>query len=386
MIRAFTFALTFALALGGCAHAPGPTKTPATQTIQMEPLHFEVHDGKVEMVDAEAIFERAGAAFNDKDFAGAASLYDELVRRFPDSRFVAPSLYNAGLSLENAAQPDGAVEHYRALIARGTPPVDVLDAQFRLGALHASRDNWAAAAQVYVDILERKDITASDRVEAMARRGVAQLHLKDLGAAERTLREQQAYVKKLGDSERLDTDYFVAMAAYYLGEIAHEEYRALPVRLPEKRMYDDLEAKARMLKVAQVRYLDCMRVNNAEWATAAGYQFALLYRELYDDLVGAPVPPQLNGEAREVYLEEVKKKVRPLLEHAIHFHERNVMAGQLGGVPQGDWVKKSNEQLEQLRRLLVPGSAPPVENVPPPEAPPTPLPPPRDEVRPRPVL
>jgi TolA-binding protein len=376
------FAFTFAFAFAGCAHVP---KTTQTQRVEMEPLHFEVHDGKVEMVDAEAFFERAGAAFNEKDYAQSAALYDELVRRFPDSRFVTPSLYNAGLAFENAAQPDSAVDRYRTLISRGSPAGDVLDAQFRLGALHAARNNWAAAAQVYVDVLARKDLTPSDRVEAMARRGVAQFNLKDLGAAERTLREQQAYVKQIGESERLDTDYFVAMAAYYLAEVVHEEYRALPIRLPEKRMYDDLEAKARLLKVAQVRYLDCMRVNNAEWTTAAGYQFALLYRELYDDLVGAPVPAQLTGEAREVYLEEVKKKVRPLLEHAIHFHERNVMAGQFAGLSQGDWVKRSNEQLEQLRRLLVPGSTP-TDAPPRPEAPATPLPPARDDLRPHPVL
>jgi TolA-binding protein len=369
--------------LAGCAHTTA-SKTVGTR-IEMEPLHFEAREGKVEIADPAALFERAGAQFNEHDFAGAAGSYDELVRKYPDSRFVVPSLYNAGLSLENAGEFDAAAERYRTLITRGTPPTDVLDAQFRLGALHASRNNWAAAAQVYVDILERKDLTASDRVEAMARRGVAQFNLKDLVAAERTLREQQAYVKKIGDSERLDTDYFVAEAAYYLAEVAHEEYRVLPVRLPEKRMYEDLEAKARMLKLAQVRYLDCMRVNNAEWTTAAGYQFALLYRELYDDLVGAPVPPQLNGEARDVYLEEVKKKVRPLLEHAIHFHERNVMAGQFAGLSQGDWVKKSNEQLEQLRRLLIPGAAP-GDAPPPPEAPKTPLPPARDDVRPHPVL
>jgi tetratricopeptide (TPR) repeat protein len=373
--------------LAGCAHTTA--SKPVGTRIEMEPLHFEAHDGKVEIADPAALFERAGAQFNEKDFAGAANSYDELVRKYPDSRFVVPSLYNAALSLENAGDFDAASERYRTLIARGTPPTDVLDAQFRLGALHASRNNWAAAAQVYVDILDRKDLTASDRVEAMARRGVAQFNLKDLVAAERTLREQQALVKKIGDSERLDTDYFVAEAAYYLAEVTHEQYRLLPVRLPEKRMYEDLEAKARMLKLAQVRYLDCMRVNNAEWTTAAGYQFALLYRELYDDLVGAPVPSQLNGEAREVYLEEVKKKVRPLLEHAIHFHERNVMAGQFAGLSQGDWVRKSNEQLEQLRRLLLPGAAP-ADAPPPPEAPKPPLPPPlprgRDDIRPQQVL
>ena len=63
--------------------------------------------------------------------------------------------------------------------------------------------------------------------------------------------------------ERLDTDFFVGMASYYLGEIAHQQYRALPVRLPEKQLERDLELKARMLLVTQGRFIDTIKVNNA---------------------------------------------------------------------------------------------------------------------------
>src|SRR6202008_4359900 len=105
----------------------------------------------------------------------------------------------------------------------------------------------------------------------------------------------------------------------------------------------DLEAKARMLLVAQSRFLDAMRVDNVEWATAAGFQIGTLYREFYDDLVGAPVPAQLQGEAREVYLDEVKRQVHTLLQRAISIHEKNLlMAERLG--EQNDWVRRSNEQ------------------------------------------
>jgi len=153
-------------------------------------------------------------------------------------------------------------------------------------------------------------------------------------------------------------------------------------------MARDLEAKARVLLVAQSRFLDAMRVNNVEWATAAGFQIGSLYREFYDDLVGAPVPPQLTGEARDVYLEEVRKQVKNLLQKAITIHEKNVLMGERNG-EKNEWVRRSNEQMEQLKKLLVPGPvAPqPPDSAEPPAKPDTPpLPRPRDEVKPPVVL
>jgi hypothetical protein len=255
-----------------------------------------------------------------------------------------------------------------------------------LGAVYVELKNFTAAAETWARILERRDLTLSDRLEAMARRGVAQFELHDLGAAERTLREQLAYYKAHEADERLDSDFFLGMAAYYLGEIAHAHYRALPVRLPEKQMAKDLEAKARLLLTTQGRFIDAMRANNPNWATAAGYQIGALYREFYDDLVGAPVPPQLTGEARDVYLEEVRKQVRSLLQKAISIHEKNVLMAERLGERENDWVKRSNEQLEQLRKLLVPGPLPQSDRPPEPTAPPPPVPRPRDDVKPRVIL
>ena len=379
-----TFVLFFAAlsVAGGCAH----TAKTGEQHVTMETMVFEAHPstGKVELVDAEGLFERAGAAFQEKQFADAVKLYDQLVERFPDSRYATPALYNAGLSLENQSDLAGAADRYRKMIARGGANNDLLDAFFRLGGVFEAQKNWTAAAENYAQVLERKELTNSDRAEATARRGVAQFNLKDLGAAERTLREVLAFVRAHETEERLDTDYFVGMAAFYVGEIAHEQYRALPIRLPEKQLERDLEAKARMLLQAQARYVDAMKVNNAEWATAAGFEIASLYREFYDDLVGAPVPPQLTGEAREVYLDELKKQVRTLLQKAIAVHEKNVLMAERVGV-KNDWVRRSNEQMDELRKLLVPGPTAPAATPPPPaEAPP--LPKPRDDVQPHVIM
>lgn len=368
----------------GCAARPAAVSSPASsaQRIEMEPLRIEVvREGeaqRVEAYDAATLFEQAGADLNERRFAAAAVAYDRLVRTFPDSRYVLPALYNAGLALEGAGDFAAATTHYRTLVERFPATKDALDALFRLGACYAEINNWAASAETFARALEQRDLSVGDRVEALGRRGLAQYNLKDVAAAERTFREAVTYHRDHETVERLENDFFLALCRYYLGEISHEQFRAIPVRLPEKQMKEDLDSKAQLFILAQRRYIDTAAVKNAAWATAAGYQMGLLYRELYDALVEAPIPPQLSAEARQVYVEELKKTIEPLLRRAIRTHELTQQVAQRTGV-DNDFVHKSNQQLEQLRALLGPGDLPPPPPTQAPVAPPRPTRPEHDK-------
>ena len=267
-----------------------------------------------------------------RTYDAALALFDRVVRDWADSRYVVPSLYNAGLALEAKGDLAAAAERYKRITVEHADSKDAIDAWYRLGFVQAQAKNWAAAVDTYGQILQRKDLGARrpHRGARPSRRRPIQRQAISI-AAEHTFRDELAYYHAHQTDERLDSDFFVAMGAYYLGECAHEQYRLLPVRLPEKQMARDLEAKARTLLVAQSRFLDAMRVNNVEWATAAGFQIGSLYREFYDDIVGAPVPPALTGEAREVYLEEVRKQVRTLLQKAVSIHEKNLLMAERSG-------------------------------------------------------
>lgn len=378
-------------ALGACAHAPPPR--PREMRVQMEPLIFRVRpSGGVELLEAAGLFERAGAAFSDKRFDSAVALYDQVLGHFPDSRYRLASHYNAGLALEGKGDLEAAAERYRRLIDevetnRACPESgsaaaceDALDAVFRLGGVHERLEHWDAAAELWQALLAKPRLKLADRIEAMSRQGAAQVQLLELDAAERSLRATLALYRENQTIERLGSDYFLGMATYYLGEVAHARFRALPVRLPERRLTQDLEAKARMLLEAQSRYLAAVKVQDSNWATAAGFQIGSLYREFYQALVEAPVPPRLSEEAKQVYQEQVRRRVRGLLEKAASIHEKNLLMAERGGI-RNDWVRRSSEQMEQLQNLLIPGSAAP-EVLPPPEPRP-PLPRPRDHAKPR---
>jgi tetratricopeptide (TPR) repeat protein len=369
-----------ALVTGGCGATLQPASQPANPragapasqpksevtTLVMEPIQVvaRMKDGKreYEVFDAAGLFEQAGAHLQARRFDQAIATYDRLVREFPDSRYVAPSLYNAGLAHEAKRDWGGAVARFKTAADRAKSPRDATDALFHLGACYSEADNHAAAAEVFARLLDRSDLAPADRVEAMVRRGFAQHQLKDLQAAERTFRDTIGFYRKADQEQRLDADFFLAMAHYYLAEIPHQEFKRLPIRLPEKQMERDLEAKARLLLTAQGRYIATINVRNPHWATASGFQVGALYREFYDAVVGAPIP---HGDLRrrakaagvtyeevlKAYVEQVRQYMRPLLENAIKVHEKNVQMAERTGV-DNDWVKRSNEQLESLKVLL----------------------------------
>ncbi|MSP63868.1 MAG: tetratricopeptide repeat protein [Myxococcales bacterium] len=358
------------VAVAGCGASSPQVQSPTGNAVRivMEPLKIEVSRGKegeqrIEAFDAATLFEQAGADLNQQRYAEAAAGYDRLVKDFPDSRFVLASLYNAGLALEGQKDYPGAVSRYRVLVEKHGDTRDALDALFKMGACQAEIGNWAASADTFSEVLKRKNLSTGDYIEAMGRRGVAQYNLKDSVNAERTFREALAWYREHETVERLESDFFLALCQYYMGEITHDQFRAAPVRLPEKQMKQDLEAKARLLIVAQARYVDTARIRNAAWATAAAYQMAMLYRELYDALMGAPIPPQLNEEGKQIYLDELKKTIEPLLRKAIHAHELGIQVAERNSL-DNDWVKKSSEQLEQLRALLIPGTGTAPEGAP----------------------
>ena len=200
-------------------------------------------------------------------------------------------------------------------------------------------------------------MNADDKIEAYARRGFAQFQLKDLDTAERTFSSALYYFRSIEKEERLQTDFYLGLVKYHLGQIPHERFRAIPLRLPEKQMAKDMDDKARLLLSAQRQYIETIKMGNPQWASASGYQVGSLYEEFYDSFVHAPIPPELMGEAntekREVYYEELRKKIRILLEKSLRTHEQNLLMLERLGV-QNEWRDKSKLAFAKLQKMLDP--------------------------------
>ncbi len=356
-------------ALAACATKPPPAPaTPATAgqpvtEYEMDPIKIEAVKGPdgihIESFDAAELFDAAGAALSDKRYDDAIAAYDRLLKEFADSRYTKAALYNVGLAYQGKKDWPSAVARFKVLSDQYGETPDAKDAQFQMGASYAELENWPASAQVFALILQRQDLTADDKIEALGRRGFAQFKLKDLDTAERTFKSAVAYFEQIALQERLETDFYLGLCKYHLGEIPHERFRSAPLRLPEKQMRIDMDEKARLLLFAQRMYIDAIKLGNPQWASASGYQVASLYEEFYDAFMHAPVPPELLGAGaevkREIYFEELRKDIRILLEKSLRWNEQNLLMMERLGV-QNEWRDKSKLAYAKLQRLLDPST------------------------------
>jgi tetratricopeptide (TPR) repeat protein len=367
--RARTY-LLLALFASACATSANQNRTaepgavPVTQ-LEMDPIKIEATssaDGvRIDAFDAPELFEYAGKALSDKRWDDAVATYQKLLKNFPDSSYARPSLYNMGLAQIGKKDWPAAIESFRTLSERYPTHVDAKDSLFQLGACYAEQANWPASAEVFARILERGDLNADDRIEAIARRGFAQYNLNDLDTAEKTFRLAMAYKQKIENEERLSTDFYLAFSQYHLGQIYHQRFRKAELRLPEAQLDRDLEEKAHLLLTAQRAYIDTIKFGNPGWASAAGFQVGSLYEELYDAFMNVPIPSELDGEAKQVYREELQKKIRILLEKSMRWQRENLLMVERLGVAT-DWAEKSKLAYAKLLKLLEPDMRAPADD------------------------
>lgn len=358
-----------ALVGASCAHGTAASSKqgppPAVTHFEMEPIKISAVSGPegvhIESFDAADLFDQGSKALSEKRHADAIAAYERLLREFPDTRHTRAALYNCGLAYQGQKDWANAIARFKSLAETHAESSDAKDALFQMGATYAEMGNWPSSIEVLVRVLERKDLSADDRLEALGRRGYAQLQLSDLDAAERTFRSALGFFKQIETEERLETDFYLALAHYHLGQISHSRFRAIKLRLPDVQMSADLDEKARLLLTAQRQYIDTIKLGNPEWASASGFQIASLYEELYDAFAHAPVPPDLTRpdakEKRELYFEELRKKIRVLLEKSVRTHEANLLMMERLGV-RNEWRDKSKLAYAKMQRLLDPSFRP----------------------------
>lgn len=336
---------------------PGQPGSEPVVHFDMDPIKLEATSDAeglhIDAYDAPELFEHGGTALSAKRFDDAVKVYGKLLMSFPESPYARPALYNLGLAQIGKKDWAAAVDSFKGLIEKYPSHPDAKDSLFQLGACYAEQNNWPASAEVFARVLDRNDLNADDRIEAIARRGFAQFNLNDLDTAEKTFRAAMAHKQKIESEERLSTDFYLAFSQYHLAQIFHLRFRDAALRLPEAQLDKDLEEKAHLLLTAQRAYIDTIKFGNPAWASAAGFQVGSLYEELFDAFMNVPIPSQLNAEARTVYQEELHKKIRILLEKSLRWQRENLLMIERLGVAT-DWAEKSKLAYAKLLRILDP--------------------------------
>ncbi len=328
----------------------------AVSPIRLDPIHIRAVRDKerlaIDAYDAAGLFERAAQHLRKGQCNEAVSMYKQLNDEFPESGFGAPSLYNSGLCNEQLEQYQAAANDYLTLINNYPDSRDVTDAMFRLAGAYEKLEAWDKAAMVFDRLLtERNDLEGIERIEALARKGSSLIKIKKTDKARLALEEAvQLFRIGRGISPSASTFYH-AMARFKIGEIVHAEMSEAELPADEESLEPALERKCRLLLEAQNEYTKTIKIAHPHWAAAAAYRIGNLYRSLWDDMVEGPPPEDLDEEAKEVYIEVLKERIRVLLKKAVVQWERTLkMARRLN--LSNEWIEQTTKELAEVRAIL----------------------------------
>jgi tetratricopeptide (TPR) repeat protein len=315
----------------------------------------ETSPGNVEMehVATADLFKQANEAAKSGATQQAISIYRRIVSDFPESQFAPVCLFNIAAIYDGQGDLPQTIDTLRELVKSYPSARESIDGHLYIAALQADHAQYADANKTLDEVLARDNLTFADKVEAYARKGYALLELKQYDQADQAL---QAAIAQWRAANHIDDPYYIAMASYYRGEVAHQKFLAAPVRLPDDQEVADLEQKRVLAVQAYDDWKQALGFKQAYWATAAGYQMSQIFVELWQATVLAPLPNKLEPATRSQYIIDVHDRVREHLEKALEGHRMNVELAKAYGVDT-TWSKGSEQRAVQIMQMLADDSA-----------------------------
>jgi tetratricopeptide (TPR) repeat protein len=323
------------------------------RVIDLDIIRINASDPGNTAVATADIFRDAGEAVKAKQTDAAIALYRKLVTEFPESNYAPISLFNIAAILDGRADLAGTIEVLRELVKNYPSSHESIEGHLYIAALQADHQLWADASATLDAALARTNLSYADRVEGFARKGYVELEQHHLDQAEVAL---DAAIDAWNKAPRIDDTYYIAMAGYYRGEVAHQRFIAAPIRLPDDQLLKDVEQKRVLAAAAYDLWKSALRHQQAYWATASGYQMSQIFVELWEATVKAPYPAHVAVGARPAYVQEVHDKSREHLEKALEGHRMNIELAHAYGVDT-QWSKGSEVQAVRIMETLAKDSS-----------------------------
>jgi tetratricopeptide (TPR) repeat protein len=305
-------------------------------------------DHEMTSVATADIFKKANEAVKAKRTEEAIGLFRQIVKDFPESKYAPVSLFNIAAIYDGRGDPTSTITTLRELVQLYPNAREAIDGELYIAALQSEHQQWTDAITTLDDVAKRDGLTYNDRIEMFARKGYAQLELKQVDTADATLELAVAEWRK---APHVEDPYYIAMAHYYRGEIAHRKFTDAPVRLPDDQLVADLEAKRVLAVQAYDRWKESLGFKHAYWATASGYQMSQIFVELWQITVTAPYPKKIETQTRPKYVAEVHDRVREHLSKALEGHRMNVELAKAFGVDT-TWSKGSEQRAVEIMSML----------------------------------
>jgi tetratricopeptide (TPR) repeat protein len=357
--------VALATAAAGCVHhvetataekPPAPPLTKPDRTIYFEPVIIKGAPEQVaisSLNDAE-LYAIGQAAMGGGDNVKAALHFERLADFFPNSKYRPEALHKAGLLLERMKDYAGALSRFMEASKAYGETAEGAEARFKAADEYFFLGEYNSAIDLLEPLSYATYIPGVRHAEADTKRAVCLFNAGRLDESEKVLRKT---LKAIQDELRDDTrdGYLPSQAQFYLAEIFRQHFLDVkldPTNRTQAELLQDLEYKAQMLLSAQGHYLRCIRVGHGEWATASGYRIGELYQALYESMVDAKPPSDLDADQVDVYREELKNRIRVLVTKAIDAYEQTLATAERVHATN-PFVQETRSQLEKMKGLMV---------------------------------
>ena len=305
-------------------------------------------DPHLDHVATADLFKQANDAAKAGETERAIQSYRRLVTEFPESQYAPVALFNIAAIYDGRSDFDLMIATLRELVKTYPTSRESVDGHLYIAAVQSDRDQFADALVTLGEMQARTSFTYADRIEVFARQGYVLIELKRYEEAEGSLQKAIDEWRKVS---RLEDPYYIAMAHYYRGELAHRKFIEAPARLPDDVLVADLEKKRVLAVQAYDRWKEALGFKQAYWATASGYQMSQIFVELWEAHVKAPYPRRIDAATRQKYIVEVHDRVREHLAKALEGHRMNVELAKAYGVDTA-WSKASAQKAAEVMEIL----------------------------------
>ena len=342
-------------------------RTSAPQRVAEFPdMHVEANPNATDAwdgYDAEMLYERGINFFDAHQFSEAIPYFVKVIDEFPESPEFKPAHYYVALSyieLEDGTNALLFIDSFIRLIPhndRSTVYHEALLKRAIALSILQDYDALVESMETLIDIAQRPE----HLIQAHTNAGIGLFMLERYDEASSHLLATRRLYRNASRLSQGTTHFFMAQATFYLAEISREEFERVQLQ-PEssasetssidmKRVSAQLEIKCQRLFIAQSAYFRVIREKHAGWAAASGFQIGRMYEVLYEDLIGLPLPEDLNEEERQLYQQTLHKRITILLQKAFNAWKANLdMATRTG--TDNVWVQQTEERMERLNELL----------------------------------
>lgn len=328
-----------------------PSRTRQHIDLSDRPIFIQPGSGPLTVYDDEELNKVGFKYFEAKDYKNAVDCFRKIIENYPKSIYYKSAVYNLALSLEMLEQCEEAKKYYDVYSKLSDVTKDI-DYKFRIGYVHICLKEYDNSEKIFLELVNDPSLSPMDTIEAKTNLGVIKFYKSEYNNAREYFNQVIIDYSKLSQEKYIENNYFVAQSIFYLGEIEAEKMKAVVLEFPQEILEQRLEEKARLLISAQNYYLRVIKTGNIQWATAAGFKTGELYEVFYNHIINAPIPEELTDEQKEIYKEELKKKIAVLITKAIRVYEATIDVGKRTGVDT-KWISYAKEHMEKLKELFI---------------------------------